>query len=169
MLRIPTDEEYRSFTGNHCFRIWRELSDNWRCPICDRTKRENMRWTKTQWKDGRQVGFHMNWFAEFNRHHDHGADIGFEYVEEKARFDIIIICDLCNKADGLAKRVLKLPENFSFGPNEIKEFIKAKPHTKSHEIDYEKAKEVYDYIVMMTEFGWDWAFAKEKERREKNK
>ena len=69
---------------------------------------------------------------------------------------------MCNLADGLAKRKLKLPKDFSFSPDEIKQFINPKPHTKSHEIDYEKAKKVYERIVLMTEYGRDYVFTKDK-------
>ena len=61
-------------------------------------------------------------------------------------FGEIVICDQCNAADGVAKRRLQLPQDFSFAPCEIREFIKAAPHQR-HIIDLARASSLYWEIV----------------------
>jgi hypothetical protein len=53
-----------------------------------------------------------------------------------------VLCDQCNAADGAAKRRLKLPDNFSFSPVEIAQFVTATPHGK-HVIDLGLAERIY--------------------------
>ncbi len=43
--RIPSWEDYLSFDGAHCRLQWAKLDDYWRCPCCDRTRFELLRWT----------------------------------------------------------------------------------------------------------------------------
>jgi hypothetical protein len=148
--RIPTFDDYRAFDGAHCAAIWERLSDSWRCPCCDRTKFEVMRWTKRK-PPGHTVSF-MGWLAAFHTHHDHGSDpYGFDfdgtlYSQGLARFAPVVICDHCNAADGAAKRKLVLPRAWSFSPMEIGEFVIATPHA-SHVIDYVKAGEIYEIFA----------------------
>jgi hypothetical protein len=84
--------------------------------------------------------------AGLHTHHDHSqgyVDIG------RGRFAEIVICDQCNAADGQAKWRLGLPQDFSFTPSEIRQFVTAEPHGK-HKIDYERARSIYESLQR----GW---------------
>jgi hypothetical protein len=73
------------------------------------------------------------WMAGLHTHHDHSQG----YVAE------VVICDQCNSADGMAKRRLSLPAEFSFSAEEIRRFVLPEPHG-SHRIDLEQARCLYD-------------------------
>ncbi len=140
-VKQPTSEEFLEYDGAHCFRLWKSLPDPWRCPGCNRTKYEILRWTRRYYKSG--VGKcpgYMGWMAGLHRHHDHSQG----YVDRSiGRFPETVVCDQCNSSDGVAKRQLSLPEGFSFSPSEIGEFITPTPHGK-HSIDFERAQ----YIIL---------------------
>uniref|UniRef100_UPI000F017E38 hypothetical protein n=1 Tax=Pseudomonas viridiflava TaxID=33069 RepID=UPI000F017E38 len=51
-------------------------------------------------------------------------------------------CEQCNSADSSAKKKLRLPENFTFTPIEIKSFIYPTAHGW-HIINYAVAQDVY--------------------------
>jgi hypothetical protein len=61
----------------------------------------------------------------------------------KCRFEPTEICGECNTAGGLVKAKFQLPEDFSFSPDEIRQFVKCTPHSGKTEIDYEKAHAIY--------------------------
>lgn len=138
MLRVPTDDEYATYDGAHCFHLWRGLPETWRCPGCDRAKREILRWTLRTPMGQRFWG----WMAGLHRHHDHGVDYLQGLSSGHGRFPITTICDQCNSADGAAKRRLGLPDDFSFSPGEIRQFVTAVPHGK-HRIDMNKAHALF--------------------------
>lgn len=144
-MKIPTDEDYYSYNGAHTSILWNKLNDYWRCPACNRTKREIMRWTKRfiKGRGGVIVKTYYGWMAALHTHHDHGGDCEFE----KSRFHKQVVCDHCNAADGRAKRILGLPSTFSFSPKEIGKFITATPHA-GHKTNYGKAKEIYDRLMV---------------------
>lgn len=144
-MRIPTDQEYKAYDGEHCFRLWREVGDSWKCPVCRRTRREIMRWTRRQPKPMKGITkSYMGWMAGLHRHHDHSQG---EYVDlARGRFPATIICDQCNAAEGRVKQKLCLPAVFSFSPQEMAQFITAIPHGR-HKIDLDKAWHVYRGIV----------------------
>lgn len=79
--------------------------------------------------------------AGLHIHHDHSAPL----LSGEGRFPDTLICDQCNAADGCAKRELQLPEDFSFSPLEIGQFITVNPH-KRHKIDLDKAQQIYDEL-----------------------
>ena len=141
-VRVPTDEEYAAYDGEDCRRLWESVGPNWRCPSCNRTLREIMRWTK---KGPRPFkGIHepfWGWRAGLHEHHDHRQG---EHVDlGRGRFPATIICDQCNSCEGNAKWRLKLPKEFSFSPQEIAQFVTATPHGKT-KIDLGKAREIYE-------------------------
>lgn len=146
--RKPTLEDYRVYDGAHCPNLWKRLGDEWQCPACGRSKFEIMRWTKRQRfvrsGDGRIVkdGYFYGWMAGLHSHHDHAVPLTTEYPRPVGRFTETVICDQCNSADGHAKRRLGLPENFSFSPAEIRQFITTEPHGR-HKIDLELARQIY--------------------------
>lgn len=159
-MKVPTQEEYRSYDGAHCFRLWRSLSEDWNCPACGRSKFEIMRWTfRCKRKDpqtGRCLEKYEGWVAGLHKHHDHGADYVWRSFFDSdetheqwrqrytaaMRFPETVICDQCNAADGRAKRRLGLPAHFSFTPDEIGRFVLSAPH-EQHHLDIDEALKIY--------------------------
>jgi hypothetical protein len=140
--RVPTDAEYRAYTGGHTHLLWRETPETWHCPGCGRSKRELLTWTK------RQRGSHAQfdgWIAPLVGHHDHSGDVSGLY-----RFPETVICNDCNAADGRAtldrRRRDNLEDGFSFSPAEIGTFIVATPHSP-HVVDLEKAWRLYRAFI----------------------
>lgn len=138
--KIPTQDDFRNYTGLHCHRLWAEVGDDFICPGCGRTKFQMLHWGKRFPKS--QSSF-MDWVAVLHRHHDHSQGV-FRFGE--GRFPETVICDQCNSADGAAKRRLVLPRGFSFSPSEISQFIKSTPHGK-HEIDFDAARIVHYGLI----------------------
>lgn len=145
-LRTPTLEDYSAFDGAHCRNLYQSLPDDWRCPGCDRSKFQILRWTlrfpalpKRCW----------GWAGGYHRHHDHGLDdVTYGRVApdgRSRRFPDTVICEQCNSADGTAKKKLALSAEFSFSPEEIRRFVTATPHG-FHTIDYDAAKRIFDLI-----------------------
>jgi hypothetical protein len=127
-IRKPTPVEYRRYGGGSWQNLWRSLDDDWRCPACSRSKYQLLRYKGD------------NLIAPLARHHDHAqsyVDIG------KGRFKQTVICQDCNSADGAAKRKLNLPDDFSFSPAEIGQFVIGIPHA-GVSIDFECAREIWD-------------------------
>lgn len=135
-IKVPTYEDFYSYTGLHCHRLWAEVGDAFICPSCKRNKFQILRWT-TRFPN--KPNAFKDWVAVLHRHHDHSQ--GF-MSRNSGRFPETVICDQCNSSDGVVKRKLKLPKEFSFSPEEIGCFVKANPHSK-HEIDFEIAKAIY--------------------------
>jgi hypothetical protein len=136
--RVPTDEEYAAFDGAHNHKKWKQLGEDWRCPACNRAKREVMRWALRTPMGQRFYG----WIWDVDQHHCHSAPIG----SGRGRFPDTIICDLCNYADGAARRKLGLPAWFTFSPDEIGQFVTASPHGK-HQVNYDKALCLYRRVT----------------------
>jgi ssDNA-binding Zn-finger/Zn-ribbon topoisomerase 1 len=153
-IRIPTREDYEAFDGAHCDKLWRELGEGWRCPACDRTKFEVMRWTRRRRRtnsgpNAPYIHF-MGWLAAFHRHHDHQGDfdrgimLEGEWIHSPSRrFEETVICDQCNTVDGFVKRRLGLPADWSYSPEEIRRFVTATPHG-NHVVDFVEARRIYD-------------------------
>lgn len=137
--KVPTYEEFSNYTGLHCHKLWREVGHDYICPACKRNKFQLLRWTTRA--PNTPIAF-KDWVAELHHHHDHSQ--GF-MNRNFGRFPVTIVCGQCNKADGIAKRQLKLPSDFSFSPAEINRFIKATPHGK-HSIDIEIAGAIYSAL-----------------------
>lgn len=140
MNKTPSYEDYRNHTGLHYHRLWKATGDDWSCPGCGRNKFQIMRWTIRF--PNTQDAF-MDWVAALHKHHDHSVDYMSLGVP---RFPETLICDQCNSADGTVKRMLKLPKNFSFSPQEMRVFIEATPHGK-HKIDYERALNLFTILM----------------------
>lgn len=125
--RIPSEEEFASFErgGHPVSGMWNRVSSSWRCPSCGRTKREIVRW-----KRGAGEGF---WFFALHAHHDHGD--GWSGTET--------VCSDCNAADGIAKRMLKLPENWSFSASEMSRFVVCATNGALEKIDLDTAFDIF--------------------------
>lgn len=132
---------------------WALCAPYWSCPGCRRSKDEIFRLSKR--------GILL---AKLELHHDHLRDriwhrarelfgpnllealpkssiIILDYIRElTSRFDYCLLCSECNAADGQVKARFRadIDSRFSFTPNEIGVFIRARA-SQDHEIDYEKA------------------------------
>jgi len=123
--------------------IWDGVEDDWTCPSCSRGKFEILR----QRGDRKVGGLH--------RHHDHAVEWDERNHNERVSFTETIICDQCNHAEGLVKKMYPnvIPEDFSFSPIQIKKFVVGKPN-KKHRVNLVKALEVFfEFVdVSYTEF-----------------
>ena len=122
----------RSEIGNS---LWDSVTDDWKCPACNRLKQEILRKIDGVWKGG------------LHNHHDHSVDDPDRYTD-KVKFEEVLICDQCNHADGLIKKKYPgvIPDTFSFEPKHINKFIVSKPN-RSHNINFMKALELYFSII----------------------
>ncbi|WP_337080131.1 hypothetical protein [Acinetobacter pittii] len=139
-IKIPTYEDYYNHTGLHYKNLWKSIGDEWSCPACGRSKYQIMKWSK---RFPNSPNSFMDWVAALHNHHDHS--VGFSEIGQR-RFSETLICGQCNAAEGVVKRKLKLPSNFSFSPQEMRTFIQATPHDK-HVIDFEGARIIYNSIL----------------------
>lgn len=124
--------------------------ESWRCPCCLRSKEEFARLDKNG-----------NLLCAVHWHHDHFSDcIGDSVMRltEDAywarrpiigsfeRFPEIMICNDCNVAEGVAKKIVQAKPAFSFAPHEIQSFIRV-CGSGAHEIDELRAKEIYEAVL----------------------
>ena len=140
-VKKPTPVEFRCYRGGSWHNLWRNLDDNWRCPACGRSKYQLLRYKGglPVYSDGNS-GVASNLIAPLARHHDHSQG----YVEiGRGRFKETVICQDCNSAEGAARRMLNLPEDFSFSPTEIGQFVYGIPHGGVL-IDFECAREIWE-------------------------
>lgn len=140
IIRKPTDLEYRNYDGMHCRFLWSILSDKWRCPVCGRNKREIMIWGTR--KGGNALHYGKTGFkCALHKHHDHSS---------RKRFHETIICGSCNLIDARLKKALKIDDDFSFSPSEMKAVLKyVEPNTgiDKNQIDFDRAKKIYQSII----------------------
>jgi hypothetical protein len=129
--RIPTEDQKLAFKGAHCRFIYASLGPEWRCPGCNRSKYELIRWTKLL---PGSPNAYWGWAGGLHKHHDHGGWPG--------RFPETVVCEQCNDADKAAKRALGLPKGFSFSPAEIRGFVLATAHGW-HLLNYAAARREY--------------------------
>lgn len=121
-IRVPEPDDLAAYRGAHTAKKWSQLSLEWAWPSCRRSKFQQLRWTKSMTGYGVAKGEYQ-WLAPIHEHHDHGADSR----KRNARFPNTMLCFDCN-ADGRAKRLLALPEDFSFSPSELEQFVTGLPH-----------------------------------------
>lgn len=123
-----------------------EVSEEWCCPSCHRTKAEIARIDKNG-----------NLMCALHNHHDHLNHVaqdklppareikwderrGYDsLVATFARFPDTLICNDCNVVEGLAKREAGTPPDFSFTPFEISTFIIVCSNAP-HKLDIDKAR-----------------------------
>ena len=133
----------RSEVGNS---LWDSMSDEWFCPACKRKKQQILRKVDGVFKGG------------LHSHHDHSVDDPDRYTD-KVKFKEVVICDQCNHSDGLIKSHYPgvIPDNFSFEPKHIGEFVVARPN-RPHKILFLKALEIYFSIIdiSLEEFKIKW-------------
>lgn len=154
--RIPTWEECLAFDGAHCRQLYAMVGALWRCPSCNRSRFELLRWTMLYPK---RPNRHEGWAVGLHTHHDHGTDRSSSQLAPGAlrrvsSFTPTVICEQCNSADGTVKKRLCLPTNFTFAPWEIGQFVRATPHGK-HLISYDIAQAIFNQVTTRTPlFFW---------------
>lgn len=107
---------------------WLAADDDWRCPVCDRTKHQAVRRTSTGSVQGKLVVHHDHFtdYASAQIMATFDAMAGGAAVEFLARarhvlafleaFSPVLICEDCNHAEARAKAAIGAPAEFSFGP-----------------------------------------------------
>ena len=118
---------------------------DWRCPCCFRSKRDFARLDKN---GGLLCSIHS--------HHDHfvrhlkkceGEPAAWAALWNSCvRFPDTLICGDCNVAEAAAKNKVDAPENFSFAPYEIANFIEVHPN-QANEVNAALAQETYAAAV----------------------
>lgn len=126
-----------------------ETHTTWRCPSCQRSKAEFARVDR----NGRLL-------CSMHRHHDHfdtkvdemlrppksGAVPDSRYSALRSsfmRFDYVLICNDCNVAEPVAKKLVGAPAYFTFAPHEIAHFIIVKGNA-GHMVHPDRAQEAYE-------------------------
>lgn len=122
-----------------------EVSENWRCPCCQRSKPEFARLDK----NGELL-------CELHRHHDHFGDEAMRLIsrdchfdglrESFCRFPATLVCSDCNVAEPNAKNLVKAPSYFSFAPYEIAIFIDVRQGA-GHEVDPAEAHRCFKAAI----------------------
>ncbi|WP_186374350.1 hypothetical protein, partial [Yersinia similis] len=126
---------------------WVLTPSTWRCPSCDREKKEIIRLNKHGYLTGHLHEHHDHMkdfveseFSEFAHNNSHAnADLlGARFVERTAfalsAYDNTVVCSDCNNADVKAKKLVFAPAQFSFSPEQIKQFIITEPNL-DHQIN----------------------------------
>ncbi|QYJ90830.1 hypothetical protein [Shewanella halotolerans] len=135
---------------------WVRTAMDWKCPACKRAKPQIAK------LDNRRYAS-----CKLEEHHDHMKDTVRTLFEEISSnrevvvatelakrfairtsfaisaYDNTVICADCNKADGIAKRMVKTHSDFSFSPAEIGRFVKPSDN-REHEIDADIAKAIWN-------------------------
>jgi len=140
-LPVAAQADFEQYRGGHTNKKWVQVGPEWCCPSCRRTKFQQLTWTVRR-IDGRVIPNSHGWLAPIVEHHDHGADEG----QRSPRFAPTFICFDCNIAEGRAKKMLKLPKDFSFSPVELSMFIVGYPHRRITE-DLESAQAIAESIL----------------------
>jgi len=131
--KYPTEQEYKEFKGPKKYQeLWFMLDENWKCPVCNRSKKELIRWKKSN-----RTNNDGYWSCSFHQHHDHG----------NRWKGTILICGDCNSADGIAKRYLHIPKNWSFSIDELKEFVTCEINGSIENIDLDIAFDIFNEWV----------------------
>lgn len=144
MPRQPTEEEFQNYDGMHCRNLWREVGVDWKCPVCDRTKKEILVWGKRKGSNAAHYG-PVGFKAGLHEHHDHGVEI-----DGKKRFVEAVICGSCNHLDARLKRHVGAERCFSFSPAEMKQcLVSVRPNDgiKEDDINFALAQEIYVLVT----------------------
>ena len=112
--------------------IFDSVDENWSCPSCKRKKGQILRS-----KGGKKIG-------GLHRHHDHAVEWDERNENDKTSFQETVICDQCNHAEGMVKKMYPgvIPDVFSFSPEQIGKFVLAKPNRK-HRVRFMEALELF--------------------------
>lgn len=117
-----------------------EVSADWRCPCCHRSKEEFARRDKNH-----------KLLCALHNHHDHFGDYAStklpghvkNLIDSFCRFPDTLICSDCNVAEPVAKTISGAPEHFSFAPFEIATFITVRKRS-GHIVRPDCAKRAYE-------------------------
>lgn len=143
-------------TGVDMDTLWAYTATSWKCPACQRPKAEIARPNKNG-----------DLMCRLVEHHDHMKDLllrkfqsisasmqrvlADEAAEDFAKrsapmvsaYDNTVICNDCNNADAVAKKLVKAHPAFSFSPQEILEFVITVPYAE-HRIDQAIATRIWE-------------------------
>lgn len=155
----PTSQLIKERLGVEHFHMvswWALTPQDWTCPGCDRHK-----------VDIARTNHQGEAMCHLHEHHDHMKEVLEKKFNEFAvartkvvadkvcksfatrssamiiAYEPTVVCEDCNTADGVAKRLVGTPDEFSYSPKEIRRFIKPAPN-KSHDIDTEAARKVWE-------------------------
>lgn len=136
--KVPTDDEWKAFDGRAASTKWKNSGSDWLCPICERSKRQLLRWSKSK-----------EWFAGI---YDH-VEVCAEFTQSKAdaiprlhpasHHHVILICADCRHVESELRRRHRAPEfvRAFLTLEQIGAVIQASPH-QQHEVDWERAAKV---------------------------
>jgi rubredoxin len=135
---------------------WAMTPQDWICPGCGRGKIDIAR-----------LNSRKEAMCHLHEHHDHmqgvlkrkfrelavskSAVVADQDCEDFAKrsaamivaYEPTVICADCNTAEGAAKRLVGTPSDFSFSPQEIREFVQPQPNMP-HEINVEAAQSIWN-------------------------
>jgi len=96
-VSIPTDAEYRAFCDPNSPRKWRETPDEWKCPICERSKFQTLRKSKSgKWTSGiREFYVLEEEMDEFTRYARRTLLKGFSHEFIMRGFTTTNVCSDC--------------------------------------------------------------------------
>lgn len=141
--------------GAHLNIWWVRTSTDWKCPSCLRSKQRIAKLDSRGFISG-----------HLHEHHDHMKDVVRKLFEEISSgrqevvanelaerfavrtafaisaYDNTVICSDCNKADGIAKKMVKAHKDFSFSPSEIGRLI-ISTDNEEHKINQEIASAIW--------------------------
>lgn len=129
----PTWDDYLAYGGEHCLNLWQRLGDDWRCPVCGRSKFETLPLTRKIWYPGLgpiKNKPYMGWKSAPHVHHYHQGDLnGFRSGPTCS--EETVSCDQCNSVDVTVKRRFRdrMDSGFSFSPREIRRIAGATAHS----------------------------------------
>ncbi len=124
----PSDEAYASYDGGGSPKYWAEAGEDWRCPVCARSKRQILR----PGRGARPWNGRLHQFRDFQFSHDgDGEVIGVEGHED------FLVCSGC--VDVVAELRQRHPEfrgaQHVLASDDLRTVISAAPNAR-HEVDW---------------------------------
>jgi rubredoxin len=125
----PTDEEFAAYDGGGSPKPWAETDETWRCPICERSKREIL----LRGKGARPWHGRLHQFRDFAfREDDDGAVVGVSGHND------FLVCSGC--VDVLSELKQRHPQfrgrEHVLASRDLKTLIRAAPNAR-HDVDWE--------------------------------
>ncbi|MGO4527401.1 hypothetical protein AB4097_21415 [Microvirga sp. 2MCAF35] len=140
-VRVPSDAEYAAYTDPVSARRWEATPEIWSCPVCQRSKRQLVRWSKTgnKWSGG--VREHLEPIVETyetalwaRRRLLPGFRNAFVMRDSKK----VLICSGCQDvATQLKQRRRDIPDQF-LTITDIRECLIAVEAHTDHQVDWDE-------------------------------
>jgi len=141
-VRQPTDDEFRLFETENSQVGWRKTNEAWRCPCCNRGKREIMRISKTRRWSGQIVEYpdyklasDIDFIRKCRMLYGSGVD---EHIISST--ENILICWDCRDVSSLTKRNCPDLGDIYLRPSDITSCVSEFLANSSHQIDFEAAR-----------------------------